>query len=172
MLVNTPIFCSTKYMTATATNRMTQPTSEIMKLNFMTDQGSILAIASWALRLDGDPWAGKPAGVCRWPAGPGFGRGVLSLPGRCGRVRCLVGLGNVAVACEPRPGSGVTNWAGIGGTPGAPAAATEGVEPPLPYEPFPDAPLPGTRDSQPAVSPGPAGTGGIGSADGTGPGSG
>src|SRR6185437_14091675 len=99
MLVNTPIFCSTKYIAATATNKMTQPTREIMKLNFMTDHGSMRAMASWARRLDGEPWAGKPAGAGRWPVMPGCGREVLALPGRCGRMRGLVAVGKVAVAC-------------------------------------------------------------------------
>jgi hypothetical protein len=34
---------------------MTQPTSEIMKLNFITDQGSILDRMSCALRVDCGP---------------------------------------------------------------------------------------------------------------------
>jgi hypothetical protein len=72
---------------------MTQPTSEIMKLNFITDQGSIRDTASWALRVDAAP----PAGAGRWGAGRPGGRWALpgrwAFPGRgsCGRDRGWAG---------------------------------------------------------------------------------
>src|SRR6266568_4310198 len=50
MLWNTPSAENTKYTAATATKRMTHPTNEIMKLNFMTDHGSILDSTSCASR--------------------------------------------------------------------------------------------------------------------------
>src|SRR6185437_10022493 len=42
-------------MSATATNITIQPTREIMKLNFMTDQGSTLDSTSWASRRCSEP---------------------------------------------------------------------------------------------------------------------
>src|SRR5580704_3283175 len=58
MDVNTPRLDSTKYRKATATNSTTQATSDMRKLNFITDQGSSRATtrsarrpATWAAGL-------------------------------------------------------------------------------------------------------------------------
>src|SRR5271165_1459598 len=59
-------------MIATATNITTQPTSEIRKLNFMTDIGSTRCRESRALRVCCDD-AGKEAACCG--RGPVFGAG-------------------------------------------------------------------------------------------------
>src|SRR5215469_491135 len=77
-LVKTPSFESAKYRIETATNKMTQPTREIKKLNFMTDHGSIRSIRSCARRacgLIGCPGVSLACG--RAPAG----RGGCPLPG-------------------------------------------------------------------------------------------
>src|SRR5258708_3350580 len=50
MLENTPSAEKKKYRTATATNKITKPMSDAMKLNFMTDHGSILDSTSCASR--------------------------------------------------------------------------------------------------------------------------
>src|SRR5258707_12905879 len=50
MDVKTPRLDSTKYRKATATNRTTQATSDMRKLNFITDQGSNRAMIRSARR--------------------------------------------------------------------------------------------------------------------------
>src|ERR1700733_1983149 len=53
MLVNTPSLDKAKYRTDTAISRTTQPMSEMRKLNFITDQGSIRSRRSCARRVCG-----------------------------------------------------------------------------------------------------------------------
>src|SRR6266699_1789558 len=72
MLWNTPSAEKKKYSTATATIRMTNPTSEARKLNFMTDHGSILDSTSCA------SLAAIPS--CRTPLGVSCGVGVAAGP--------------------------------------------------------------------------------------------
>src|SRR6266567_7187247 len=86
-------------MPATATNRTTQPTSEIMKLNFITDQGSILDRTSCALRVE-PPEPGRLccADLTAWGRGAAFfwllaGLAVFAgLPGLAGLVLDLVSI--------------------------------------------------------------------------------
>src|SRR5262249_35852828 len=106
-----------------------------MKLNFITDQGSILASTSWARRVDGACLgaAGRPdaggralgagagamarAAVAVWAAdrpGGGGGGGGAGLAGSTGlRDFCLVRAANGAVTRAATPGAtGGSCWAG------------------------------------------------------------
>src|SRR5690349_7684798 len=97
-----------------------------MKLNFITDQGSILASTSWARRVDGACLgaAGRPGAVARalgagpraavwatavWAAdgpGGGGGGGGTGLAGSTGlRDFCLVRAANGAVTRAATPGA-------------------------------------------------------------------
>jgi hypothetical protein len=82
-----------------------------MKLNFMTDQGSILDSTSWARRVGGPAPLGAGLGAaadCGGRNGRDARAGFLAL----GRVRAANGA--VTLAATPGGGAGGT-WAGYGG---------------------------------------------------------
>jgi hypothetical protein len=83
-----------------------------MKLNFMTDQGSILDSTSWARRVGGPAPLGAGLGAAAGCGGGRNGRderaGFLTL----GLVRAANGA--VTLAATPGGGAGGT-WAGYGG---------------------------------------------------------
>jgi hypothetical protein len=79
-----------------------------MKLNFITDQGSILDSTSWARRVGGPAPLGAGLGAAAGRTGRGGRRGFLAL----GRVRAANGA--VTLAAIPGGGAGGT-WAGYGG---------------------------------------------------------
>src|SRR5437016_2401466 len=85
-------------MPATATNRTTQPTSEIMKLNFITDQGSTLDRTSCALRIE-PPEPGRTccADLTSLGRGGAFFWLLAGLAGRGGLVLDLVSIEKGAV---------------------------------------------------------------------------
>src|SRR5208282_1471272 len=118
---------------------MTQPTRETMKLNFITDQGSILASTSWARRVGAAADVLLGAGA-RTGAGAGAGTGTgtglvtavavrsagggltagLSLADPAGFFDLNLGLvraANGAATLAAIPGEGACGaWAGSGGT--------------------------------------------------------
>src|SRR5215472_15575847 len=73
MLWNTPSEFRTKYSKAMTTNSTTQPTSDSTKLNFITDQGSILAMTSCASRRDGASSRRTPGVACFGTGGAAVG---------------------------------------------------------------------------------------------------
>src|SRR3984885_11254556 len=89
-----------------------------MKLNFITDQGSIRERTSWARRV------GAVAGEVLFPARaamPGAvftdGLGITGRTGRFGFIFCLVRAANGAVTLAAMLGPGARGtWAGSGGT--------------------------------------------------------
>src|SRR6185437_6532993 len=105
-------------MSATATNITIQPTREIMKLNFMTDQGSTLDSTSWASRRCSEPSA-------LLPDSPVFGRtDPLGLPEP---ARPFEDGFRFFVPGEPVPGRPVPGAAGPGTgvpVPGMPVPGT------------------------------------------------
>src|SRR5215470_8441665 len=70
----TPSEENVKYSTATATTRMTQPTSETRKLNFRTENGSILVSTSCASRTSAAPGRAVFGADCAvgWRSDPGL----------------------------------------------------------------------------------------------------
>src|ERR1700684_1945292 len=109
---------------------MTKPTSDTRKLNFITDQGSILASTNWARRVGA--FAGVRSGAGRDGAmrsvglflndgatladGLGAGRAGFFLALGLGLVSDENLAATPATAAPPADAGGTDAWAGSGGT--------------------------------------------------------